>query len=116
MRNGQQWTDGPLYNRFIRWNCPGVFDRIFVTLTEQADRWKRLMIDATHLKAHKTAVPCLKRGFLCHVERTKGRLPSKLYAVCDGKGLPVRLYLISGQAGHFRGADVLLADLPDKTK
>ncbi len=62
IRNGLQWKDAPkaygphktLYNRFIRWSRLGVFDRIFVALTEQAGRSKRLMIDATHLKAHRT--------------------------------------------------------------
>jgi len=33
-----------LYNRFIRWSRLGVFDRIFVALTERAGRSKRLMI------------------------------------------------------------------------
>ncbi|GAC89494.1 transposase [Gluconobacter thailandicus NBRC 3257] len=70
IRNGLQWKDAPkvygphktLYNRFIRWSCLGVFDRIFVALTEQAGRSKRLMIDATHLKAHRTAASLLKKG------------------------------------------------------
>ncbi|NHN87018.1 transposase, partial [Acetobacter musti] len=51
-----------LYNRFIRWNRPGVFDRIFVAVTEQAGRSKRLMIDATHLKAHRTSASLLRKG------------------------------------------------------
>lgn len=70
IRNGLQWKDAPkaygphktLYNRFIRWSRLGVFDRIFVTLTEQASRSKRLMIDATHLKAHRTSASLLKKG------------------------------------------------------
>ncbi len=71
IRNGLQWKDAPkaygphrtLYNRFIRWNRPGVFDRIFVALTEQAGRSKRLMIDATHLnKAHRTSASPLRKG------------------------------------------------------
>nr|WP_242010974.1 IS5 family transposase [Acetobacter musti] len=41
---------------------------------------------------------------------------SKLHAVCDGKGRPVWLYLTVGQVSDFRGADVLLADLPDETE
>ena len=40
----------------------GVFDRIFIALTEQAGRSTRLMIDATHLKAHRTAASLLKKG------------------------------------------------------
>ncbi|WP_342356423.1 transposase [Acetobacter okinawensis] len=70
IRNGLQWKDAPkvyglhktLYNRFIRWSRLGVFDRIFVALTEQAGRSKRLIIDATHLKAHRTADSLLKKG------------------------------------------------------
>ncbi|MBY4639262.1 transposase [Gluconacetobacter entanii] len=70
IRNGLQWKDVPkaygphktLYNRFIRWSRLGVFDRIFVALTEQAGRSKRLMIDATHLKVHRTSASLLKKG------------------------------------------------------
>ncbi|WP_225197733.1 IS5 family transposase [Gluconobacter oxydans] len=124
IRNGLQWKDAPkaygphktLYNRFIRWSRLGVFDRIFVALTEQAGRSKRLMIDATHLKAHRTAASLLKKGlFPRHIGRTKGGLNSKRHAVCDGQGRPVRLHLTAGQVSDFKGADVLLNDLPVET-
>ncbi|WP_367159895.1 IS5 family transposase [Kozakia baliensis] len=125
IRHGLQWKDAPkvygphktLYNRFIRWSLLGVFDRIFVALTEQAGRSKRLMIDATHLKAHRTAASLLKKGlFPRHIRRTKGGLNSKRHAVCDGQGRPVRLHLTAGQISDVKGADVLLADLPDETE
>ncbi|WP_367159803.1 IS5 family transposase [Kozakia baliensis] len=125
IRHGLQWKDAPKvygphktsYNRFIRWSLLGVFDRIFVALTEQAGRSKRLMIDATHLKAHRTAASLLKKGlFPRHIGRTKGGLNSKRHAVCDGQGRPVRLHLTKGQISDFKGADVLLADLPDETE
>nr|WP_194299739.1 IS5 family transposase [Acetobacter conturbans] len=125
IRNGLQWKDAPkaysphntLYNRFIRWSRLGVFDRIFTALTEQAGRSKRLMIDATHLKAHRTAASLLKKGlFPRHIGRTKGGLNSKLHAVCNGQGRPVRLHLTAGQVSDFKGADVLLNDLPDETE
>jgi transposase len=35
--------------------------------------------------------------------------------MCDGEGRPVRLHLRAGQVSDFKGADVLLADLPDET-
>ncbi|KXV23474.1 transposase [Gluconobacter japonicus] len=41
---------------------------------------------------------------------------SKLHGMCDGQGRPVRLHLTAGQVSDFRGADVLLADLPDETE
>jgi len=70
IRNGLRWRDAPqdygphktLYNRFIRWSRLGVFDRIFSQLTAEADPSETLMIDATHLKAHRTAASLLKKG------------------------------------------------------
>ena len=70
IRNGLQWKDAPagygppktLYNRFIRWSRLGVFDRIFAGLAGQGPRPERIMIDATHLKAHRTAASLLKEG------------------------------------------------------
>ena len=70
IRNGLQWKDAPkaygphktLYNRFVRWSRMGVFNRIFAALVEQEGEPDRLMIDATHLKAHRTAASLLKKG------------------------------------------------------
>jgi len=70
IRNGLRWRDAPqeygphktLYNRFIRWSRLGVFDRIFSRLTADAGPPDTLMIDATHLKAHRTAASLLEKG------------------------------------------------------
>jgi transposase len=70
IRNGLRWKDAPkdygphktLYNRFIRWSRLGVFDRIFAALAGEGPRPDRIMIDATHLKAHRTAASLLKKG------------------------------------------------------
>ncbi len=70
IRNGLRWRDAPevygphktLYNRFIRWSRMGVFDRIFAALAAEDGPPDRLMIDATHLKAHRTASSLLKGG------------------------------------------------------
>jgi transposase len=51
-----------LDNRFVRWSRMGVFDRIFAALAGEAGPPSRLMIDATHLKAHRTAASLRKRG------------------------------------------------------
>lgn len=72
IRNGLQWKDAPksygphktLYNRFIRWSELGVFDRIFVSLASQGPTPQRIMIDSTHLKAHRTSASLLKKGML----------------------------------------------------
>src|SRR5664279_5977136 len=70
IRNGLQWKDAPhgygphktLYNRFIRWSRMGIFDRIFANLAGRSGQPDRLIIDATHLKAHRTAASLLKKG------------------------------------------------------
>jgi transposase len=70
IRNGLQWKDAPksygphktLYNRFIRWSLLGVFDRNFITLATQGGKPERIMIDATHMKAHRTAASLAQKG------------------------------------------------------
>jgi putative transposase len=70
IRNGLRWRDAPagygphktIYNRFIRWSRLGVFNRILFELAAQGGATDKLMIDATHLKAHRTAASLLKKG------------------------------------------------------
>lgn len=70
IRNGLRWRDAPvdygphktIYNRFIRWSRLGVFNRILAELAAQGGETDNLMIDATHLKAHRTAASLLKKG------------------------------------------------------
>jgi putative transposase len=71
LKYGLQWKDAPkaygphktLYNRFRRWTELGVFNRIFSHLAASEGPPDTLMIDATHLKAHRTASSLLKGGF-----------------------------------------------------
>src|SRR4051794_18421971 len=80
IRNGLPGKDAPreygphktLYNRFVRGSRMGVFNRIFQELAKrhQSDR---LMIDATHWKAHRTAASLHKKGLFPRcLGRTKG--------------------------------------------
>ena len=70
IKNGLRWRDAPgdygphktIYNRFVRWSRLGVFNKIFAELARKAGKPSRLMIDATHLKAHRTAASLLKKG------------------------------------------------------
>ena len=62
-RNGLRWRDAPsvygppktLYNRWKRWCDMGVFARIMAGLASEAAEQKIVMINATYLKAHRTA-------------------------------------------------------------
>ena len=72
LKSGCRWCDCPpeygppttIYNRFVRWSRQGVFARIFAALSGQSGVPEELMIDSTHLKAHRTAASLLKKGLL----------------------------------------------------
>ena len=62
-RNGLRWRDAPpvygphktLYNRWKRWSKAGVFIRMMQGLSSGKAERGTVMIDATYLKAHRTA-------------------------------------------------------------
>lgn len=62
-RNGLMWKDRPPeygpqkthYNRWVCWSRAGVFARIMTELAAEGQDTAVVMIDATHLKVHRTA-------------------------------------------------------------
>ena len=62
-RNGLRWRDAPreygphktLYNRWKRWSDKGIFAEMLIGLAADHGEDKTVMIDATYLKAHRTA-------------------------------------------------------------
>ncbi|MEJ7935998.1 IS5 family transposase [Sphingobium sp. AN558] len=119
--NGLRWRDAPfeygppktIYNRFIRWSRLGVFNKIFAGLAAKGGKPDQLMIDATHLKALRTAASLLKKGPVSRrIGRTKGGLNSKLHAVCDGNGRPLIMLLSEGQMSDYKGAVLMIDALP----
>ncbi len=135
IRNGLMWCDAPErygphkthYNRFVRWSQAGVFNRIFAELTASCAASDTVMIDATHLKAHRTATSLLKKGPSSAYRALQGRpelqaaraLP--LSADCrtiacratNGEGKPLILLLTEGQVSDDKGAAYVLPALPD---
>ena len=70
-RNGLRWRDAPreygpaktLYNRWKRWSDKGIFVAMMDGLANRGAERKTIMIDATYLKAHRTASSLrVKRG------------------------------------------------------
>ncbi len=70
IRYGLMWRDAPacygphktLCNRFVRRSKAGVFDRVFQTLASESTETETVMIDSTHIQAHRTAASLLKKG------------------------------------------------------
>ena len=70
IKHGLMWRDAPkgygphktIYNRFVRWSRMGVFERIFAALAAEAGIPEQLMVDSTHLKAHRTSASLAQKG------------------------------------------------------
>ncbi|MDH0612669.1 MULTISPECIES: IS5 family transposase [unclassified Agrobacterium] len=121
-RNGLRWRDAPaaygphktLYNRWKRWSEAGVFIRMMEGLSGAQTERRTVMIDATYLKAHRTASSLRgKKGGLGRlIGRTKGGMNTKLHAVTDANGRPISLFMTAGQVSDYIGAAALQDSLP----
>lgn len=63
LKSGARWRDCPpeygpyttIYNRFNRWSRQGIWLDMFEALTGHNGIWGTVAIDATHIKAHRSA-------------------------------------------------------------
>jgi transposase len=116
-RSGAPWRDLPesfgpyttCYNRFVRWRRAGVWDQIMDALAAANDTSVQ-MIDTSIVRVHQHGA-CIARNRDQSMGRSRGGLTSKIHAVVDTKGLPVRLALTAGEAHDNRLALTLLSSL-----
>jgi transposase len=98
---------------FVRSRRLALFSQIFAALAGEAGAPDRLIIDSTHLKAHRSAARLRQRARLIAASAApQGGLNSKLHAVCDGHGRPVVMMLSAGQMNDQKGANILVPLLP----
>ena len=115
IRNGLRWRDaqaayGPLktlYNRFIRWSRLCVFDRIFQVLARRGVKPDRIMIDATHLKAHRTAASLLTKGLFppCQAHQRGAELPTAYGVRWPGAACRAAALRRTNERSQGRGID-----------
>ena len=93
----------------------GVFAGIMMGLAEQAPDNKTISIDATYLKAHRTAssLRLKKGGKGRRIGPTKGCMNTKQHAITDTSGRPIRLFITAGQISDSTGAAALMNGLPE---
>src|SRR4051812_23706173 len=121
LRSGAPWRDLPesygprttCYNRFVRWRRAGVWDQIMEALAAAHDAAVR-MIDTSVVRVHQHGA-CIAGNREQDMGRSHGGLTSKVHAVVDANGLPVRLGLSPGEAHDNRLCPVLLAELRPRT-
>ena len=121
-RNGLRWCDAPreygppktLYNRWKRWSDKGVFARMMAGLAaegaETQDHHDRR--DLSESAPHGLEPAGQKGGRGRLIGRTKGGMNTKLHAVTDAKGRPIRFFMSAGQVSDYTGAAALLSSLP----
>ena len=117
LRSGAPWRDLPdgfgpyttCYNRFVRWRQAGVWHRIMNTLARAHDSAVQ-MIDTSIVRVHQHGA-CIARNKGQSMGRSRGALTTKIHALVDTSGLPVRLALTAGEAHDNRLADRLLSRL-----
>jgi transposase len=118
-RTGAPWRDVPerygprttLYNRFVRWRAAGVWDRILDAVSKAYDG-DIVMIDSCLASGFTSTPPPLKGGPEVGGDgcmgRSRGGLTTKIHALVDAEGRPVRLALTAGQAGDAPAAEQML--------
>jgi transposase len=117
LRSGAPWRDLPrsfgpyttCYNRFVRWRRASVWSRIMDALAAAHDATVQ-MIDTSIVRVHQHAA-CIARNRRQSMGRSRGGLTSKIHAVVDTNGRPVRLALTTGEAHDNRLAAKLLTRL-----
>src|SRR5246500_5135553 len=121
LRSGAPWRDLPVnfgpyttcYNRFVRWRRAGVWTKIMNALAGAHDAAVQ-MIDTSIVRVHQHGA-CITRNRAQSMGRSRGGLTSKIHALVDTNGLPVRLALTAGEAHDNRLAGKLLSRLRSKT-
>ena len=117
-RAGIPWRDLPerfgdcknTHKRFSRWAKKGVWQRLFEHLAAEADN-EYAMIDSTIVRAHQHSAGAPKKDDDQAIGRSKGGLSTKIHALVDALGNPLRFLLTPGQAHDLIGADALLPQI-----
>lgn len=100
---GGRWVDAPayygprktLYNQFVLWAAKGVWQDLFAALAAAGGPPAEVLIDSTHEGASLGGRQ--KRGaFAKAIGISRGGRNSKLHALTDGEGRPLRFLLTGG--------------------
>jgi transposase len=120
LRTGAPWRDLPpaygpwqsVYTRWSRWSASGVMASLLAALSRERDG-ESFLIDATIVRAHQDASGARKKGGSQEIGRSRGGPSTKIHAIVDALGNPVRLELSPGQTHEMKLAPTMLADIRD---
>ncbi|MEM9148815.1 MAG: IS5 family transposase [Pseudomonadota bacterium] len=117
-RSGGRWRDLPerygnlhtVKTRYYRWLRAGHIDRLFHAVMEDPDlEW--IAVDATIIRANAQAAGARRKrggGNAQALGRSRGGFGTKLHAVTDALGLPIRFVVGPGQQNEMAAAYALI--------
>jgi transposase len=119
-RTGSPWRDLPerlgkwnvVYQRYAYWCEKGHFERLFQGV--QLPDLEELMIDSTCCRAYPSLGRGSKKNGPQAIGVTRGGLNTKIHAVCDALGNPLRFVLTPGQRHDSKPLPELLDELQAK--
>jgi transposase len=117
---GAPWRDLPerlgkwnvVYQRYAYWCDKGHFERLFQGV-QQSDL-EEVMLDSTCCRAHQASAGAQKKSAPQAIGITRGGRNTKIHAVCDALGNPLRFLLTPGQRHDSKPVPELLEGLPAK--
>src|SRR5882724_2780185 len=118
LRTGMPWRDLPssygpyttVYNRYNRWSRRGIWKGIFEHFSSKS-RDRLYMIDSTTVKAHRAAAGAEGGESKQAIGISRGGRTSKIHALIDGKGRPLRIIVTGGQVHDSKVAPDLIDDV-----
>ena len=116
LRSGAPWRDmretfGPYttcYSRFVRRRRAGIWDQILDALATMHDASVQ-MAGTSIVRVHQHEA-CIAGNSQQHMGRSRGGPTTKIHALVDTNGLPVRLGLTPGKACDNRLCSALLSE------
>lgn len=117
-RTDGQWRDLPerfgkwnsVFVRYNRWSKTNVWQRLFDALRNNPD-FEYAMIDSTIIRAHQHAAGAKGGQENQALESSRGGFSTRVHAVVDALGNPLRFRLTAGQSNDFPEAVPLLSQL-----
>ena len=118
MRSGARWKDMPpafglgnsIFKRFARWTRLNVWDYVFERIIESPDL-EYAMIDSTIVKVHVLVNVPLDQQESEGLGRSVGGFTSKIHALVDALGYPLKFFITSGAYHDITQAKILTVDL-----
>ena len=116
MRSGIQWRLigayygdwRALHKRFLYWVKKGMFEKLFLHVQQDPDM-EFFMIDSTIVRAHACAAGYGRENYEKNaLGRSKGGFTTKIHALVDSLGLPLKFILTSGQRNDITQAKALI--------